>query len=164
MLPAPAVHRAPCPAEIHPPPAALAAACDRQGSCSAPAPAGSAPNPDSAATRVPAVRAPPRGASRWSSRPRRRRRILTLPFSSRFSPPSLIRNSAFPSRSRWFFDEPIRSGAFGFFIRHREEDHVPVQRYLLSLQHDHDNELRQPFIFHVLRAAAPYVAVAESLR
>ena len=46
-------------------------------------------------------------------------------------------------------------GSIRLFIRHRQKNHVAIQRHLLALQHHHHDKLRQPFILHVLRAASP---------
>ena len=61
-------------------------------------------------------------------------------------------------------DEPVAAGSIRFFVGDGEKNHVAIERDLLALQHDHHDQLRQAFVFHVLRAAAPDVAVSESLR
>ena len=58
-------------------------------------------------------------------------------------------------------DEPVRARAFGFFVGYGEKDYVAVEFHLLALQHDHHNQLRQAFVFHVLCAASPEPAVLD---
>ena len=56
-------------------------------------------------------------------------------------------------------DEPIGSGAIGFFVGHGQENHIAIEFNFFALQHDHHDQLRQAFVFHVLSAAAPQPAV-----
>src|ERR1700722_15851927 len=66
-----------------------------------------------------------------------------------------------PEQVRLMCDEPVRARAFGFFVGYSEKDYVAVEFHLLALQHDHHNQLREAFIFHVLCAASPEPPVLD---
>src|SRR5262252_8143860 len=65
-----------------------------------------------------------------------------------------------PQQLALILDEPVCSRSVSLFIGDGEKDHVTVERDLLTLQHHHDDELRQTLIFHVLRATSPDVSIA----
>src|SRR5450432_68372 len=58
-------------------------------------------------------------------------------------------------------DKPAAASSIRFLVSDGKKNHVAGERDLLSFQHNHHDQLRQAFVFHVLRATSPDVPVSD---
>ena len=63
--------------------------------------------------------------------------------------------------SRLVGNHPVGAGPGYLFVADGQENHIPVERYFLPFQHDHDHELGQAFVLHVLGSAPVQDAVDQ---